>query len=138
MSREVDIRDPESWTDDDREWLAQRVDTVPAEHRHLLSPPTAAVGVVPGVNPQMEKLTRFVADNFPERAGEDPVDVVISELGGDVEEPVEEETDDYDQWKLDELRAEAAKRPGVANPTGADAGRKQSWIDALRAWDAEH
>lgn len=140
MSREVNINDPDSWDDNDRAWLAQRVDMVPADLRHLLTPPTSAVGVVAGINPQMEKLVRFVRENFPERAGEDPVDVVISELGGDVDEEPEESGDDYDQWRVNELEGEAKKRQidPATFPTGNAARTKQPWIDLLRGWDAEH
>jgi hypothetical protein len=141
MSRQIDVNDPSSWDDDDRAYLAQRMDTVPAEHRADLEKskyaPSAKVAVVEGSNPQMMKLTDFVRRNYPDRSNEDPVDVVISELGGGAEE---DEEDDYDQWKVSELEAEARKRNMTEDemPKGNDARQRQPWIDALRRWDAQH
>lgn len=133
MSREIDVNDPDSWDDSDREYLRERIDTVPAQHRAVLmedqTPPVppAAVAEHPGI----ARLSEFVRMNFPERAGEDPVSVVIDELGG--EEVEEDEGDDYDTWKLAELQSEANKRGLTVQ---ADGNKKAPWIDALRQHDA--
>lgn len=134
MSRDIDYQDPESWTEADKVYLSQRMDKVPEEHRGLLTPAGSPRLVTPDVNPQMVKLTQFVRDNYPDRGEEDPVDVVISELGGD---PTSADADDYDKWTVGELKTEAETREGLVAPTG-DIKKKAPWIAALREWDAQH
>lgn len=137
MSRDVNVNDPDSWDDQDKLYLSQRLDLVPEEHRDTLVTKQRPVLVTPGINPQMEKLTQFVRDTYPDRGAEDPVDVVISELGGDPN-PEDDAGDDYDKWTVGELSKEAKVRDGLVAPTGDNAKKKQPWIDALRDWDRQH
>jgi hypothetical protein len=140
MSREIDFNNPESWSDADRAYLADRVESVPVEHRHLVMPeqPTMAP-MATAEDPRMVRLTDFVRRNYPDRAGEDPITVVMDLLGDSGTGADDaDETDDYDEWTVADLTKEANNRDGLTAPTGADARRKQPWIDALRAWDAEH
>jgi len=140
MSREIDVNDPDSWDDTDKEYLRERIDTVPMQHRSALSVemPMAPQAVVE--DPSITRLRNYVRINFPERAGEDPVTVVIDELGGDEVEAPEDDGDDYDKWTIAELSAEAKKRQMTEGevPAGNDAKRKQPWVDSLRRWDAAH
>lgn len=76
-------------------------------------------------------------EQYPDVApevGPDPSTVTLSEAAT----PVTTTTDDYDTWTLPELKKEANDRDGVTKPTGDQAKSKYAWIDALRAWDAQH
>lgn len=139
MSREINVNDPDSWDDDDKAYLRERPEMVPAEHREALSVPQAFAPSATVENPSVARLRNYVRLNFPDRAGEDPVDVVIDELGGS-EVVTEEEGDDYDSWKISELRAEAEKRQMTEAevPQGDDARKKSAWVGALRDWDGRN
>jgi hypothetical protein len=139
MSREIDVNDPGSWDEDDKEYLRNRPEMVPTEHReHLRIPETMAPPAALGESAAMARLRAYVEKEYPDRAGEDPVEVVIDLLGGETVD--DDEGDDYDNWKVAELAAEAQKRQmtDAELPSGADRQRKQPWIDALRKWDTEH
>lgn len=139
MSREIDYNDPDSWTDDDRAYLAERVESVPEQYRHLVlpeQPPFAPQAV--GQDPRMLRMIEFIQRNHPERAGEDPIAVAIDLMGGETadDESDDDMTDNYDQWKVKELSDEADRRePKVTLPEGANPREKAPWIAALREWD---
>ena len=137
MSREIDVKDPSSWDDDDRTYLAERIDTVPVEHRadlmktQQMTEPVAPPAVAE--HPGITRLQNYVRINFPERSTEDPVQVVIDELGGDeIESAPDDEGDDYDEWKVAELEAEAIKRGLTVQ---RDGNKKAPFINALRDYD---
>lgn len=64
---------------------------------------------------------------FAAAAQEEPPD--------ELEQPLVEE-DDYDAWKVSELRHEAESRDPVVDLTGKT--RKEEIIAALRQWDSEN
>ncbi len=143
MAREVDFKNPESWNDEDLDYLRERVDRVPAEHRHLLDVKPDVAPSSEAMHPAMARLDQFVRENWPERAGEDPVDVVIDLLTESYEVEDDDNTDQpsdkYDSMKISELRAEAMRRvPEAQLYEGDNANAKQPWIDALRRWDREN
>lgn len=135
MSRQINLNDPDSWSDEDRVYLRDRVDTVPAEHRPLLvesvpASPVQTFDDVTGAALSISALTAFVQKWYPDEPGA-PVEVVMRLLT-DRDGLVDEEADDYDEWKAAELKGEMEKR-GIEVPpkmTRADA------IAALRANDA--
>lgn len=87
----------------------------------------------------MVLLVDHIRRNHPERAGEDPITVAIDLMGGETAEEAALVEDDYDQWKVSELKAEAEKRePPATIADGANAREKQPWVDALRRWDTEN
>jgi hypothetical protein len=135
LSREIDVNKPDSWSDDDKAYLRDRVDTVPVEHRQYLDIPRAVAPEPTALSPDVVKLTTWLRDNYPEEmgSGEPAVDVAIRLLSDSDEQPPEPD-DDYDNWKVNELRAEAANR----QIDGASSMTKQQAIDGLRKWDAEH
>ena len=138
MSRQIDVNDPASWDEDDKTYLRERVDIVPAEHReHLRVPDPVPLAVQTGEAPEVTRLAMFIRENFPERAGENPVDVAIELITEtfDVSEP-EDEGDNYEQWTVAELSTEFVSRNLADPPTGNDAKKKAPWIDRLRADDA--
>ena len=138
MSRQIDVNSPESWDDDDRAYLMERLETVPEEHRALLA------GDLPAVAPLAEapqnaefRLAEFLRKHYPSEVNdaESPTDTAIRLLAADPEVS-DPDADDYESWKVDELRTEAGSRtPPVDVPSGA---RKPELIAALRKWDSEH
>jgi len=54
----------------------------------------------------------------------------------DEDEDSGETQDDYDSWKVQELKDEAVKRDPPVDLTGLS--KKEQLIEALRAWDREH
>jgi hypothetical protein len=73
---------------------------------------------------------RFAQSND---APSDDDDIVESDGAAELEDT--EETDDYDDWKLSELKDEAATRQPAVDVTGL---KKAEIITALRVWDGEH
>lgn len=67
-------------------------------------------------------------DRFSGEADDEPPVVVV-----DNDNPPAELEDDYDSWKVAELREEAGKRNPVVDVEGL---KKDEIITALRAWDA--
>lgn len=134
LSREIDVNKPDSWDDDDKAYLRDRVDMVPAEHRQYLDMPRVIAPEATAQSPDVVKLTTWLRDNYPEEmgSGEPAVDVAIRLLSDDGSEDVLPD-DDYDNWKVPELRNEAANR-GI---DGASSMTKQQAIDALRKWDTD-
>jgi hypothetical protein len=59
---------------------------------------------------------------------------VAADPGAEAETPAKAE-DDYDQWKLVELREEAAKR---RPPIEVEGLKRPEIIAAMRAWDTAH
>lgn len=143
MARDVDYNDPQSWDDDDKTWLRDRIERVPAEHRHHLidNPPVAPANEA--ISPELDRLRIFLEKHYPEEMsaeGQTPIGLAITLLadqaGVNLDE-VEDDGDDrdYDRWKAAELTEEIGKRrqagrdiPKVSNKTEA--------VAALRADDA--
>jgi hypothetical protein len=138
MAREVDYNDPASWDDEDKIWLRDRIERVPAEHRHHLveNPPTAPS--FEAVSPEMERLRLFLETHYAEDMaveGQTPVGLAIQLLsdaaGVDpdaIEDGDDEDNTSYDKWKAAELTEEIGKRrqagreiPKVSNKTEAAA-----------------
>jgi hypothetical protein len=144
LSREVNFNDPDSWTDEDREYLRQRVDLVPEQHRASLITPVLPPAQA-AESTEIARLRAFLERNYPDEMnveGDTPVGVAIRLLSDD-DEVVEEETgDDYDSWNVAELRAEVASR----RTANADAGlpgdesklKKADAIAALRDYDGKY
>jgi hypothetical protein len=145
MARDVNFNDPSSWDDDDKVWLSQRIDRVPAEHRHLLKDPAPAFAPeAVGESPELARLRSFLEDNFPEdwAEGETPVGLAIRLLteNTEAEETVDEltpEAPDYDKWKAAELVAEIETRRANGRNIPGDKLTKAEAAAALRADDAK-
>lgn len=139
MSREVNVNDPASWSDEDKAYLADRVESVPPENRRYLDLDVPAVSPMAEAPPsEVAHLAAWLADNYPNEVSdtESPVDTAIRLLSRT--DGVAESTDhddEYDNWKLSELRTEAGNRSGMSDVSKAN--RAQT-IAELRKWDAEH
>lgn len=142
MSRDVDFNDPNTWRDeDDIEYVRQRIDRVPEQHRARLAIQQPPQLMQTGDSVEMQRLHTFLAKYYPEELaveGQTPVGLAIQMLS-DNEGINDDESDDddpkYEKWPAAELTAEIGKRrqagrdiPKVANKTEAAA--------ALRADDA--
>lgn len=96
-----------------------------------------------------DPVTRSALDpeaSLGRRPSEAPPSGAPSDVQG-VGAPADQVDDDYDQWKVNELSDEVAKRnddegnPDKIEVTGTGSGgavRKQDYITALRAWDRAH
>lgn len=142
MSRQINLNDPDSWDEDDKTYLRDRIDMVPAEHRGKLVDPAAPLAPAQEAESlEVARLRDFLMENYPDdmtaAEGESPVGVAIRLLSSEDElvpsEAPDEAEDDYDDWKVAELRAEYDKR-GLAGESASM--RKQELVDALRANDA--
>lgn len=147
MARNVDFNKPETWDDDDRRWLRDRIDRVPAEHRHVLredAPPVQFAPQPTGESPEMARLRAFLEHNFAEdwAEGDTPVGLAIRMLteNTDAEEPTPEDvapaSPDYSRWKAAELVSEIEKRRGDGRDIPGDKFTKAEAADALRKDDA--
>lgn len=142
MSRQINLNDPDSWDEDDKTYLRDRIDMVPAEHREHLVVPAAPMAPAPEAeSSEVARLRDFLMENYPDdmtaAEGESPVGVAIRLLSPEEDSGAApedaDETDDYDDWKVAELRAEYDKR-GLSGESASM--RKQELVDALRADDA--
>jgi hypothetical protein len=141
MSRQIDMSKPDSWSDDDKAYLAERgqlpegIETNTAP----VFPPAAEA-----VSTEVQQLKTFLEDQYPEEMGvegETPVAAAMRILGNlkgyDPNLPASTEPDDdYDTWKVKELRAEAGDRAGYAGDANKDT--REELIANLRAWDASN
>jgi hypothetical protein len=138
MSRQIDMSKPDTWSDDDKAYLATR-GQLPAKYADDPAP-----AVFPpaqeATSAEVQQLKDFLEAQFPEELGvegETPVATAMRLLGNfkgyDPNAPVEE-ADDYDTWKVKELRAEAAERTGYTGDAAKDS--REDLITNLRAWDA--
>lgn len=142
MSRQINVNDPDSWDDDDRDYLRDRVEIVPAEHRHHLAltelpTPVMSVADLAGEQAANAALEGFIKKWYPEEPGS-PVEVAmrkLTELDDLTEEP-EEPDDDYPSWTAQELKAEITKRQENGRMSGFSGRTKADAIAALRADDA--
>lgn len=141
MSRQINVNDPSSWDDDDRDYLRDRVEIVPVEHRGELAltelpTPVMSTADLAGEQAANAALSEFIKKWYPEEPGS-PVEVAmrkLTELDNLVED--EEAGDDYDQWTAAELKAEIAERQGKGRMSGFSGRTKADAISALRADDA--
>lgn len=145
MSRDVDFNDPSSWDDEDKEWLRQRIDRVPAEHRSELDVRPLAAPAVEAESVETDRLRAFLMANFPdEMAATDdtPVGVAIRLLTEDYEGVSDtttgdaDSTDTYDSWKVNELRGEVDARNNNGAGLTPASDKKADLIAALRSHDA--
>lgn len=67
---------------------------------------------------------------------EDKIKANQAKHGAKATESGAEFTDDYDKWKVDELRTEAEGREPAIDLSGVKT--KADFIAALRSWDAEN
>jgi hypothetical protein len=143
MARDhIDFSDPKTWKDeDDIEYVRQRIDRVPAEHRGRLSVQLPPQLMQTGESVEMQRLHDFLAKHYSEDLaveGQTPVGLAIqllSDAEGINDEDADDEAPKYEKWPAAELTAEINKRraagreiPKVSNKTEAAA--------ALRADDA--
>lgn len=138
MSRQIDMTKPESWTDEDRAYLESRG----VQHPELNRPVAGFAPAVEALPDEVQRLKDFLEKHFPAELGgeaETPVSAAIRLLetadGYQDTEQGDDSGDDYDSWKLSELRTEAETREGLADQSKA---KKPEVIAALRQWDAEH
>lgn len=80
-----------------------------------------------------QRLTPELKDKIAEN---DARFVVDSESSDSTGTKAPEFADDYDKWKIDELKDEADGREPKVDITGLS--KKADIIAALRTWDAEH
>jgi len=132
MSRNVDLANPDTWEDEDLDYIRERIDQVPVEYRDRVQVEPALAPQPEAQHPELVKLDNWLRNNYPEdmMPGKSPVDVAIELLSEDVPETSAEE--DYDNWKVAELQTEAQRR-GI-DPSGM---RKHDLAAALRNNDAE-
>jgi predicted metal-dependent hydrolase len=144
MSRDVDFNDPSSWNDEDKEWLRQRIDRVPAQHREHLDVNPVSAPANEAENVELDRLRAFLMANFPDEmatSDQSPVGVAIRLLTDDYE-GVTETTDDasvddtYDSWKVNELRDEVTTRNNSGAAITPASDKKADLVSALRADDA--
>ena len=144
MAREVDLNKPESWDNDDKAWLRDRIDRVPEQHRkHLdVTEPMFA----PALHAEASEMTRlrgFLELNFPEELnaeGETPVGLAIKLLSDYAGVEDGESGDDdpgYEKWKATELVAEIEKRRENGRDIPGDKFTKAQAAEALRADDTK-
>lgn len=136
MSRQVNLNDPDSWTDDDREYLRER------GYDHPSLKVDAAPVFAPAAEAQsteVQRLKDFLETHFPKELGvegETPVATAIRLLGNAEGYEDDAPADEYPEWKVKELREEASTRSGFSGDP--EKMNKPQLIEALRAWDAEH
>jgi hypothetical protein len=123
---DLDLRKPDTWdrelNDDEKQWLRDR-----DQHALIATNAEEYGGEVPEelpTEPTASPQTKSALD--PHATGTVTPEVLPVPEGGPV--------DDYDEWKVKELQAEADKRGVDYAPTD----RKADLIRSLRAWDAEH
>lgn len=138
MARDVNYNDPDSWDDDDRVWLRDRLERVPEEHRHLLVDKPVFAPSATAESPEMERLRLFLEREYPDEMaaeGQTPVGLVIELLGADT---AEDSGDDpgYENWKSAELMAEIDKRRNNGREIPGDKFTRAQAATALRADDA--
>jgi hypothetical protein len=136
MSREINVKDPDSWNDDDLEYLRQRPHLVGEEHRDRLNPVVTLPPASEAESTEIARLRAFLETAFPEEIGVDgetPVGCAIRLLSEDVPD----ENDEYDSMKVAELRDEVRSRQANGRLTDVDASKvtKADAITALRADD---
>jgi hypothetical protein len=138
MARDVDYKNPDSWDDDDKLWLRDRIERVPVEHRHLLVDGPTFPPAATAESPEMERLRLFLEREYPDEMaaeGQTPVGLVIELLGAD------DSSDDpgdpgYENWKSAELMAEIQKRRDNGRDIPGDKFTRPTAAAALRADDA--
>jgi len=149
VSRQINVNDPDSWSDEDRLYLRDRLESVPPQHRHVLATPTASP---PGEAETVEiaRLRVFLENNYPEDMaamdqGDTPVGVAIRLLTTDDTTDPDTLTsagDDYDTWNVADLRVEADSRrrenPEANIPADVSKTKKADVIAILRDYDAKY
>ena len=139
MSRQIDFNKPDEWTDEDKEYLSQRLDTVPVHLRDRLVVDTPPVLATEAESSEVARLREFLNENYPDelQSGDSPVGVAIRLLS-DSDEEADDETaaDDYDTLSATEIKAEVEKRRDAGRTIEPASNRKADYIAALRADDA--
>lgn len=145
MSRQIDLRDPESWTPEDVEYLKQRIDSVPEQHRHrLIEPRSTLAPAQEAESAEIARLRSFLELNFPDEMttveqGDTPVGVAIRLLsdGDDVLDPdAVTTTDDYDTWSSQRIKDEVNARREAGKDIRPASNKKADYVAALREDDA--
>ena len=121
MSREIDMSDPGSWTEDDIRYLAER-DRLPADMR-------ADYQFEAAEPPPIEELANTGDANTAGLTKEEHEARAAALAEDDEDEGLEAPYDDYNN---DELRAELARRELEVS------GNKATLIERLEADDAEN
>lgn len=142
MARDLDFGDPSTWkTEDDIEYVRQRIDRVPVEHRARLAIQQPPQLMQTGDSLEMQRLHNFLAKYYPEDLaveGQTPVGLAIQlltdEAGVNPDSLDEDDAaPDYTKWKADELQAEIGKR----RQAGRDIPKVTTKTDAATALTAD-
>jgi hypothetical protein len=142
MAREVNYNDPDSWNEDDKTWLKDRIDRVPPEHRSLLVNPVVFAPSATAESTEMERLRLFLERQFPEdmaAEGETAVGLAIrllTDYAGVDEDSEELEDPGYEKWKAAEISAEIERRREAGHTIPGDSFTRVTGAAALRADDA--
>jgi hypothetical protein len=143
VSRQVDMTDPGKWSDEDKEYLRQRIDSVPVALREHLAEDVPLAPAVAAESPEMSRLRRFLELNYPEEMasteqGDTPVGVAIRILseGDDVVDPDTVDDVDYSKWNAKDIKAEVDRRRESGRPIQPEGNTKADYINALKADDA--
>lgn len=143
MTRQIDINDPTSWDDEDKTYLRDRIERVPAEHRAALNVQPTVPPAATAESTEIDRLRAFLVTNFPDEIGaadDTPVGVAMRLLSEafeteDVDTNASTPIDTYDSWKVAELQTEVDKRRNDGADLNPASNRKDDLIAALRAND---
>lgn len=154
MSRQIDMSDSGSWSDEDKLYLAQRdllpTDVVSVEdQRKLLDPELSTISWDDRANTgdvNTDNLTKEELVAALEKRGEeedfDPRKLFTKEgKAGALAEVEDSEVDDYESWTKDDLLTELGNRNDQREADGEDplplSGNKADLVARLREDDGE-